>query len=223
MIPVLNEASRIGEVLACLQAARGRGVEVIVVDGGSWDETRECALTLCDRVLESVPGRAGQMNAGAHLARGQTLFFLHADTLCPTDFDCHIATALNRHGSDWGYFPIDLSGERWAFKLIALMMNLRSTTTRIATGDQGLFVRRRLWERIGGYPQLPLMEDIAVTGILRRFGRPGVADSRLCTSSRRWRDQGVMKTIFLMWWLRAAFFFGADPHRLRRRYYGPGP
>jgi rSAM/selenodomain-associated transferase 2 len=218
VVPALNEARGICDTLRALAPLRQRGHEVIVVDGGSVDATRELAAPLADRVIVSPRGRARQMNAGAAEARGDILWFLHADTVPEGDAGETILTAFTANGRDWGRFDVRLSGGQRLLRLVEALMNLRSRLTGIATGDQGLFMRRALFEAAGGFPDIPLMEDVALCRRLKRHGRPACTRRAVTTSSRRWEEAGVIRTIALMWWLRLAYFFGADPRRLARWY-----
>jgi rSAM/selenodomain-associated transferase 2 len=218
IIPVLNEAANIELALARLQPMRGRGHEVIVVDGGSADGTSSLAQPLVDRVLTAPRGRALQMNAGAHEARGDVLLFLHADTRLPDGADQLILDGLRESGLAWGRFDVRIDGRHWLLGPTALLMNLRSDLTHVCTGDQGIFVGSDLFMRIGGYPPIALMEDIALSKILRRMSRPLRFPQRVTTSGRRWERNGVLRTILLMWWLRLRYFLGASPARLARVY-----
>jgi len=218
IVPVLNEAAGIAHALSALQAYRRWGHEIIVVDGGSDDATRKLAAPLADRVLTSPPGRARQMNLGAARARGDVLLFLHADTTLPAQADERIAAAL-RAGARWGRFDVRLSGRHLLLRVIERMMNLRSRLTRIATGDQALFVMRELFRRAGGFEQIPLMEDIDLSRRLKRLAPCACLRQRVTTSSRRWEENGVLATMLLMWRLRLAYWLGADPARLVRDYY----
>ncbi len=219
ILPVLNEEARIADCLTLLQPLRGRDCELIVVDGGSGDRTVALAESLADRVILSPKGRAAQMNAGARQANGDILWFLHADSLPPVDAVARIQAALARPDRCWGRFDVRLSGRHPLLRVVEALMNLRSRLTGIATGDQGIFVRRNLFERVGGYPLIALMEDIALSRLLKRQGRPVCLRQRLTTSSRRWEQNGILRTILLMWRLRLAYFFGADPNQLARIYY----
>ncbi|HEU0188234.1 MAG TPA: TIGR04283 family arsenosugar biosynthesis glycosyltransferase [Gallionellaceae bacterium] len=218
IIPALNEAANISGVLQALAPLRSRGHEVIVVDGGSSDGTPALAAPLADRVLHAQKGRALQMNAGARAAKGDVLWFLHADTLPPPDADKLILAALAQGGRVWGHFDVRLSGAGALLRMVAFMMNRRSRLSGIATGDQGIFVLREVFERAGGFPEIPLMEDIALSRALKKYSRPAHAAQGLVTSSRRWEQRGVWRTILLMWRLRLAYFFGADPHKLGGLY-----
>jgi rSAM/selenodomain-associated transferase 2 len=217
IIPALNESACIGATLACLQDARRRGHELVVVDGGSTDGTAQLCAGQADSLVHAARGRAAQMNAGAAGALGDTLLFLHADTLAPADVDRLIARVLAQQPG-WGRFDIRLSGSHPLLRLVERLMNLRSRLSGIATGDQGLFVTRDLFERAGGFPDLPLMEDVAFSRRLKRLARPHCLRTCLVTSSRRWETRGVVRTILRMWWLRAAFFLGVPAGRLAKQY-----
>lgn len=232
IVPVLNEAALIGDVLTSLAGQRQRGCEVIVVDGGSTDGTAERAEAsgLADVVLRSARGRAVQMNAGAAHARSDVLLFLHADTRLPDAADRAVLGALkagsaramgatpHAQAEGWGRFDVRITGSHWLLPVVAWSMNLRSRLSGIATGDQALFVTRGLFERCGGYPEQPLMEDVALSAQLRRERAPACLRDRVSTSGRRWEQNGVLRTIVLMWRLRLAYFFGASPQALARRY-----
>jgi rSAM/selenodomain-associated transferase 2 len=216
VIPVLNEAAGIVRALQALAPLRARGHEVIVVDGGSDDGTPELARAFADRVLAGPHGRALQMNAGAGAASGAALLFLHVDVRLPQGADRMLLDALE--ASTWGRFDVTLDSPRPLLWLVGAMMNLRSRLTGIATGDQAIFVRRDAFESVGGYPEIPLMEDVELSARLRRLGRPACLRARALVSARRWEACGALRTIVLMWRLRMAYFFGADPRRLAERY-----
>lgn len=220
IVPVLNEADTIASTLQALAPLRKRGHEVIVVDGGSMDGTRPRIRVLADQALDSVRGRAMQMNAGARVATGEVLVFLHADTRLPPDADRSIAEGLARTGRAWGRFDVRLSGAAAGLRVIEFFMNLRSRLTGIATGDQAIFVRREDFESVGGFPAVDLMEDIALSALLKRVSRPACLRERVVTSSRKWEREGIVRTVLLMWRLRLAYCFGANPRDLARRYYG---
>ena len=222
VIPTLNEARNIERCLRTLAPLRERGVEVVVADGGSEDATTEIARALCDAVLTAPRGRAVQMNAGARAARGDVLLFLHADCDLPANADELIAAALTASRRAWGRFDVQLSGRRPLLRLVEFMMNLRSRITGIATGDQAIFVTRRAFDAVGGFPAIALMEDIALSAALKRLGAPLCLHARTLVSSRRWESHGVLRTILLMWRLRAAYFFGTRPDELSRIYYRDG-
>jgi len=222
IVPVLDEETGIVATLRALSALRARGAEVIVADGASHDRTVALARPLCDRLIMAARGRAFQMNAGASAARGDILLFLHADTRLPEDADRLIMDGLERSGRLWGRFDVNIDGRHPLFPVIAAMMNLRSRLTGIATGDQAIFVATAAFAAIGGYPDLPLMEDIVLSRRLKRLGRPLCVSARALTSGRRWEQYGVMRTILTMWRLRLAFFLGVAPSKLAARY-GHGP
>jgi rSAM/selenodomain-associated transferase 2 len=218
VMPALNETATLAATLAPLQPLRARGHEVIVVDGGSCDGTLALACVQSDRAFSAPTGRASQMNAGAAVARGDVLVFLHADSRLPDDAVAAIAAALSE-GKRWGRFDVAITGKPRVLRLVAGAMNVRSRWTGIATGDQAIFVTRELFIRAGGFPNIALMEDIALSRILkRRAGRPACVRSRVLTSGRRWEANGPWRTIFRMWRLRLAYALGADPARLAREY-----
>jgi rSAM/selenodomain-associated transferase 2 len=218
IIPVLDEEAEIAHVLAALAPLRSRGVETIVVDGGSRDRTVALAAPLADRVIAAPRGRAVQMNAGAVAATGDVLLFLHADTRLPAEADRLVLDGLARSGRQWGRFDVRISGRHPLLRVVAALMNIRSRLTGIATGDQAMFVRRDLFERVGGFPAIPLMEDVAFSRAAKRVGEPLCLSPRAITSSRRWEQRGVMRTILLMWRLRLAYSLGAAPARLAHLY-----
>jgi len=207
VVPVLNEAAGIRAAFEALAPLRARGHEVIVVDGGSSDSTADIAAGLCDRVLSAPRGRAAQMNAGARAANGDMLLFLHADTRLPADFTIPDSAV-------WGRFDVRIDGRHPLLKVVACAMNLRSRLTGIATGDQAMFVRRAVFP---GFPEIPLMEDVALSKVLKQRGRPTCLHEKVTTSGRRWEERGVLRTI-LMWRLRLLYFLGARPEDLARRY-----
>jgi rSAM/selenodomain-associated transferase 2 len=217
IMPVLDEAAEIEATLAALTPFRARGVEVIVADGGSGDDTLALARPLADCVVTAARGRAEQMNAGAAVAKGDVLLFLHADTQLPDGADRLVLDALARSDRAWGRFDVRIDGGG-VFALISAFMNARSRLTGIATGDQAMFVSRAAFESVGGFPPIALMEDVALSARLKRVGRPLCLAARVVTSGRRWHRQGALRTILLMWKLRLAYFFGADPVRLARAY-----
>ena len=218
IIPALNEAGCIQSTLEPLQPLRARGHEIILVDGGSTDDTCALGHLLVDRVLQSPPGRARQMQAGAAAARGHILWFLHADSHIPPRADTIILQALDRKDIDWGRFDIYFADTHPLLKCVAWSMNQRSRLTGIATGDQGIFVRRTLYDRVGGFPSIPLMEDISFSRSLKQHGRPCHITRPLGSSPRRWHAHGILRTIVTMWGLRLAYFAGISPERLAKYY-----
>lgn len=215
IIPVRNEAANIVATLAPLQALRGE-LELIMVDGGSSDDTVALATPLVDHLISAAAGRANQMNAGAAIAQGQWLLFLHADTQLPTNFLDLLPTA--HAASQWGRFDVRLSPSSPMLHVVAWMMNWRSRLTGVCTGDQAIFVRRALFEQLCGYAPIPLMEDIELSKRLRKINPPLCLRPPLTTSSRRWQIHGTLRTIVLMWWLRWRYWRGAPVEELARRY-----
>jgi rSAM/selenodomain-associated transferase 2 len=218
IVPVLNEGESIAHALDALAPLRAIGVEVIVVDGGSRDATVPRARARANRVISAPRGRALQMNVGAEKACGDVLLFLHADTRLPADADHIVLNGLARSGRAWGRFDVEIDGDSPLLIAVAWLMNIRSRLTGIATGDQAIFVRRDAFHSIGGFPAIPLMEDIALSKRLKRASRPLCLRACAVTSGRRWDKNGVASTVLLMWRLRLAYFFGADPKALARQY-----
>ena len=216
VVPTLDEAEALPAALA---AARQPGVtEIIVVDGGSRDGTLALARALADRVLETARGRARQMNAGAAVARGDVLLFLHADTRLPAGYAQAVARALADPRVVGGRFDVRLDATGVAYRVVGRLISVRSRVTRVATGDQAIFVRRAVFGRLGGYPAVPLMEDVALSRALKRAGRVACLGETVVTSARRWQRHGVARTVLLMWALRAAYYVGVSPARLARVY-----
>jgi rSAM/selenodomain-associated transferase 2 len=216
VVPTLDEERTLAATLA---AARQPGVdEIIVVDGGSRDATGAVARALADRVLVAARGRAVQMNAGAAAARGDVLLFLHADTRPPPRYAALIGDALRDPRVVGGRFDVRLDAPGIAFRVIERLISARSRLTRVATGDQAPFVRRAVFERLGGYPPWPLMEDLALARAMKRAGRVVCLRARVVTSARRWQRHGIARTVVRMWVLRLAFYAGVSPSRLARAY-----
>lgn len=223
IIPVLNEAENIKKYLQPLQFIRSLFHEIILVDGGSEDRTLEYAEGLCsegvvDKLCQSPKGRAIQQNFGAKQSSGDVLLFLHGDTCLPQK----ALESLNKIRLDdnlWGRFNIRLSSQHWLFRIIEFFMNHRSCLTGIATGDQTIFVRKDLFDKIGGFPEIPLMEDIEVSRLLRKYNRPVCIKDIVISSSRRWENNGILLTILKMWWYRLSYFFGVSADTLVKKYY----
>lgn len=218
IIPVLNDSLVLHETLKrlSLSLCGNTDVEIIISDGNSDDDSLEIARRYSCRIVNSDRGRARQMNFASQQARGHWLIFLHADSELPPNWQ----TQLEQSGQ-WGFFPVKLSGQNRVLKLVASAMNLRSRLSGVATGDQCLYFRKSFFDDIGGYPDIPIMEDVAICKLARRVSKPSIASQPVLTSSRRWQKNGVAKTILLMWGLRLAYFVGINPCRLHRIYY-PG-
>ena len=216
VIPTLNEEKTIEDCLSALQPLRD-DCEIIIVDGDSTDNTRIVAAPLADKVIISALGRAKQMNSGARQATGDVLIFLHADTCLPENALLLIQQEISS-ARPWGRFDIQLSGKHVMLKVIARMMNWRSRLTGIATGDQVIFVTRLAFEKAGQYPEINLMEDIALCTTLKKISPPICLKAKVISSGRRWELNGIYKTILLMWSLRLRYFFGADPQTLAFLY-----
>jgi rSAM/selenodomain-associated transferase 2 len=220
VIPALDEAANLARVLPTL-VAREPAAEVLVVDGGSADDSRAAVARVPSvRWLSGPRGRARQMNAGARAARGDILLFLHADTVLPEGAGAAILAALADAGTVGGRFDVRLDSRRPLLALVGWLMNRRSRLTGICTGDQGIFVRRTVFEALGGYPDIPLMEDVELSRRLKRRGRLVALPLRVVTSARKWEREGVVRTIVLMWGLRLLYALGVSPARLHRCYYG---
>jgi rSAM/selenodomain-associated transferase 2 len=218
IMPVLDEGEGIAAALDALADLRALGTEVIVVDGGSRDATIQRARMRADRVISAPRGRALQMNAGAETSAGDVLLFLHADTRLPADAEHIVLNRLERSGRSWGRFDVKIDGRNPLLAVVAAFMNIRSRLTGIATGDQAIFVRRDAFRAAGGFAAIPLMEDITLSKRLKRVSPPLCLRECVVTSGRRWENHGVLNTVLLMWRLRLAYFFGADPRALARRY-----
>ena len=218
IIPVFNEAKKIAATLNKLQSYRQQGHEIIVVDGGSQDNTIDCIDRMSDKLLISKAGRAMQMNIGAEQADGEVLVFIHADTQLPDGADTLIINAIARD-EKWGRFNVRLSGNHVLFRFIETLMNVRSCLTSIATGDQVIFVQTKLFKKVDGYPEIKLMEDIALSKRLKVISKPICIKKSVITSSRKWENEGILKTVLLMWKLRLLYFVGVSPEKLFSQYY----
>ena len=218
IIPVYNEEDEIYPCLRRLQSLRKLGAEVIVVDGGSSDKTISLAKPLADQVIDSDKGRALQMNAGASKASHDWLLFLHADTQLPEGLP-DLMLAWNFAPAVWGFFGVKVRNAPPLLRIVELFMNRRSYMSGISTGDQCQFVQRKVFEKIGGFAQLPIMEDIEISKRLKRVSRPLFVRAKVTTSGRKWQREGIVKTVLLMWRLRLAYFFGVSPSVLEKRYY----
>jgi rSAM/selenodomain-associated transferase 2 len=217
IVPVLDEAERIGAALAALAPLRTKALQLIVVDGGSRDGTPQRCKGAADAVINSPRGRARQMNAGARAATGDVLLFLHADTTLPPDALALVAEALAQHA--WGRFDVHIAGRSRWLPIVGALMNLRSRLTGIATGDQALFMRRHVFDTVGGFPDQALMEDIELCKRLRRHaGAPVCLRAKVIASGRRWDERGAWRTIVLMWRLRWLYWRGVSADRLAAAY-----
>jgi len=218
IIPALNEADYIKQTLQSVQSLREKGHEVIVVDGGSNDETCDMASEMADQFITLSPGRAIQMNAGAKKATGDIFVFLHADTILPDSAEHKILAIAADKLYFWGRFKVRLSGKHWLFRIIECCMNIRTRLTGIVTGDHSLFISKQLFEKIDGFSEIELMEDIVISRKLKKISYPLCLSETVTTSSRRWEKHGIIRTILQMWWLRFKFILGAASLALARQY-----
>lgn len=229
VVPMLDEAAALPALLSHLRRLQADGCEVLLVDGGSHDGSAAMAQAAGFNVLEAARGRARQMNAGARVATGELLLFLHADTRLPEGAVQQVMQALAAHPDAqaapphgrapvWGRFDVRITGQSPWLRVVARMMNLRSRLTGIATGDQAIFVQRAAFEACGGFPEQPLMEDIELSRRLKRLSRPACLRARATTSGRRWESRGVWRTIVLMWRLRLAYWLGASAESIAKAY-----
>ncbi len=217
IIPTYNEAASLPhslkDLLSSIESLSQN--EIIVCDGGSVDDTQNIARQFPVIVLNTAKGRALQMNAGAQQAIGDWLVFLHADTRLPEKW----MALITQCDGLWGRFDLHLSGRHWLFRIIEKAINIRSRKTSVATGDQVLFFKREFFHSLGGFPELPLMEDIAISKVARNHAAATCIPQQVITSSRRWEKNGILRTVFLMWFLRLGFWLGIKPEKLHRLYY----
>lgn len=220
IVPALDEAANIAAIVGQLATAD----ETIVVDGGSTDATRELAIAAGARLVGSGRGRAVQMNAGAAVARGAILVFVHADSRLPPGWHDAVAAVARSGAQRWGRFDVEIDAPGILMRVVGAAMNLRSRLTGICTGDQCIFVDRAAFDSVGGFPPIALMEDIEISSRLRRrFGRPAVLRQRVGVSARRWQRDGVLRTILRMWAYRAMYWAGVSAERLHALYYRRAP
>jgi len=217
VVPVLNEEINLSRIASRLRSVREQGHEVIIVDGGSSDNTLTIAYEISDTVIISKKGRSLQMNSGASVASGDVVLFLHADTFLPENAAQIVADAFVGENF-WGRFDVRLSNQKYVYRLIEQMMNIRSSLTSIVTGDQAIFVEKSLFDRIGGFPEIALMEDIEISSQLKKISKPVRLKHKVVTSSRRWEANGVVATVLLMWKLRLYYFLGVSPEKLSKMY-----
>lgn len=225
IIPILNEADNLPSLLPHLTQLTPAPQQVILVDGGSTDDSVGVIKKWLDKyqgqiqwqLTASMAGRAVQMNTGAEQATGDILLFLHADSQLPTTAIADVKVALKKY--KWGRFNVCLNSHQPMLKVVGYMINGRSRLTGIATGDQAIFMTKALFEQIGGYPDQPLMEDIELCKRLKNIAKPACLKEKVVTSSRRWQQYGTWRTIFLMWHLRFDYWRGVSADDIKRRYY----
>jgi rSAM/selenodomain-associated transferase 2 len=217
IVPMLNESPRIAGSLNAIRRA-APAAEIIVVDGGSSDASVAIARPLCDVLIAASRGRARQMNAGASGSHGDALVFVHADTLVPRTFARDIAAALSDPAVVGGRFDVRLDESGLPYRIIGAMISIRSRISRTGTGDQAIFVRRDVFESLGGFPELELCEDLEFSRRMKRAGRVACLRARVTTSARRWNRDGVVRTVVRMWLIRAMYLLGVPPARLKRMY-----
>ncbi len=217
VIPTLNEEHEIEATIDAIRAG-APNAEIIVADGGSSDRTAELAMSRGARLLRVQRGRARQMNAGAAAAHGDVLVFVHADTKVPRTFEWDLAAALSDPLVVGGRFDVALDGSSTALRLLGRLISLRSRLMRSATGDQAIFVRRQVFDTMGGFAEIDLCEDVDFARRLKRSGRVACLRSRVITSARRWRQEGTLRTVLRMWLIKLLFLSGVSPSKLRRHY-----
>ena len=219
IIPVLDEEANLQSNLNSLQILRENQCEIIVVDGGSSDRSAEIAKPLVDKLLVTEFGRSNQMNFGAQNSKGEILIFLHADSRISCDSISQLIEKTKSHDDCWGWFRLKFDNSSFVFLIISSFMRLRSKITKVCTGDQTLFISSRLFKSIGGFPKIPIMEDVAISKILRTRISPIELKNITLSSARRWEQHGVFKTVVFMWYLRLLYWFGVSPYKLVRKYY----
>jgi len=218
IIPVFNEKQQLPELLERLLVVTAYGHEIIIVDGGSTEKYEPVDSVPGLKMLTAEKGRARQMNVGALHAEGEIFWFIHADSGFLYPLESYLRSLTELSERQWGRFNVRLDGNRRVYRLIEWMMNWRSSLSGIATGDQGIFVHRQLFNEAGCFSDIAIMEDIDLCKKLKKFSSPVIKKRCLTTSSRRWEQGGVLRTIFLMWKMRVLFFFGWDPDKLVKMY-----
>lgn len=229
VVPILNEADNLPHLFANIACLNPAPQQVILVDGGSMDKSIGVAQNLIKdlelnnklgidwQIIESSAGRATQMNGGARLAIGDILLFLHADTQLPSQAILGVVNAMGT--AEWGRFDVRLDSRQPMLWIVSQMINWRSKLSRIATGDQAIFIKRELFEQVGGYPDQALMEDIEICKKLKTIAKPACLKSKVVTSARRWQQHGTWRTIILMWQLRFDYWRGVSADNIKARYY----
>ncbi len=220
VIPVLNESVCLAKNLPLFSRLQSPSNEIIFVDGGSTDSTVGILRSAGFRVVSSKKGRANQMNAGAEYAAANSVLFLHADVFVPENFR-DVQSLIS--GNLWGFFKVRLydsclKNTPWVYRVIAAGINMRAQLFGVATGDQGIFVDKNVFKQLGGFPDIVLMEDIALSRKLKKQKNPKILDAQLNVSARRWEQQGILKTVLLMWGLQLAYVLGVSPERLASWY-----
>lgn len=216
IIPTLNEAANIKQAIATTQPSTN--IEVIVVDAGSQDDTVAIADSLGIKVILSTPGRAVQMNAGAAVAKGEILLFLHADTHLPLGFDDMIRTSLQQPGIVAGAFTLQIAAPLLALRLVEWGVKWRSHFLQIPYGDQAIFITKAIFQEMGGFPELPIMEDFELIRRLKRIGKIAILPTPVVTSARRWLKKGIFQTTLINQIVIIGYLFGVPPQRLRNWY-----
>jgi rSAM/selenodomain-associated transferase 2 len=218
IVPTLNEAKNIEVAINSTQSVKD--IEIIVVDGGSKDNTVQIIQDLGIKVLFSTPCRACQMNVGALFATNEILLFLHGDTALPLQFDVMVRDALQQPGIVAGAFSLRIDSSQWSLRLVEWGVSIRSHFFHLPYGDQAIFIKREVFEQVGGFPELPIMEDFEMMQRLQRIGRIAIVPTAVLTSARRWLQKGVFKTTLINQIAIIAYCIGVSPTRIRYWYRG---